>query len=276
MKPLKKTSIALIASGVVLISSIPYSSYAKEGIFDMYLTCGYGIPIGGENQIKVGADSPTDGEYLQDQTWEQGNLTNPIEVKDHYLNYGKGIQIEGGLNYLILESVAFRLACSFTTGIPSLKVEYENPNNPGDFGTDFTETFKYNLLGFKVMLIPRFELLGAIDTYAGVGFGLFFTFLKIDNDDKQRYSYEGHIKTKPTVALHGLLGADYPLSDLISAYFEFSFDEMSFTTKSRVYTADHDGGTQEDYVKNSNESSEPIKIPGSNIGLRLGIRFHIK
>jgi opacity protein-like surface antigen len=227
-----------------LLIFIPISSFAEEraGELDIFLIAGYGIPIGGHF------------------------LDSSKKAEDYYLNYGHGLKINAGVNYNFTNYLGMRVAFNYTAGLPSIKIDYE------DQISEYTETFKRNLFGIKVMLVPRFEAFDLFDMYAGIGIGLFFTSLKIENSDKANYPYEGERRTKPALSFNSLVGADFALNDRFTLFGELSFDLMSFNTKSMKPT---DSKTQTDFVKDSNSSEHPIKIPGSNFGISIGMRVTI-
>ncbi len=227
-----------------LLIFIPISSFAEEraGELDIFLLAGYGIPIGGHF------------------------LDSSKEAEDNYLNYGHGLKINAGVNYNFTNYLGMRVGFNYTAGLPSIKIDYDEPLS------EHTETFKRNLFGIKVMLIPRFEAFDLFDMYAGIGIGMFFTVLKIESSDKTNRHYEGEIRTNPALSFNSLIGADFALNDRFTLFGELSFDLMSFNTKSMKAT---DSESQIDFVKDSNTSQHPIKIPGSNFGISIGMRMTI-
>lgn len=258
MIKLKKSIILTVATYSILLSIISTSAEEKVGKVDLFLMTGYGLPLGGY-YLKEEID--------QSQKYDANNQL--IEIKDHYLNYGYGLKIEGGGDYFLMKNLGVQLCFSYILGLPSIKVTYDKPNAISE-SKKYTQTYKRGMLGVKLMLIPRVHATEKIDMYTGLGIGMFFTSLKIDNDDKQYFRHEGSIETKPGLALSGLLGADYSLNNKISAFLELSFDQISFKIKKRTYTQN---GSQHDYEKDQIGSFAPESIPGSNIGLRIGIRF---
>ena len=94
----------------------------------------------------------------------------------------------------------------------------------------------------------------------------------IENTDTLDHKFEGYFKTSPAIAFSGLMGLDLPLSEKVTAFFEASFKQMSFKLKSRQTT---DNSTEIIFEKDSENNPAPIRIPGSNLGLRIGIRLQI-
>lgn len=235
---------------VCVFTFMPHTSSAVEraGDLDIYLSTGYGIPIGG---------------FFIDSSETYRNVSDitPSSTEDHYLNYGHGLKIYAGVSYHISNNLGMRFGFNYTAGLPSNKVEYDSPSEK------YTEKYKRNLFGLQLMILPRFEALGLFDMYAGAGIGFHFTSLTITKDNT---SSEGEIRTSPALSFHGVLGTDFPLNDKFTLFSEVSFDQMSFNTKSRK---DPDGVAQEDFNRDSNSSPHPIKIPGTNVGLSIGLRL---
>ncbi len=252
----------LFLSGIIYYSIcfIPFTSRGEEraGALDFFIATGFGFPIGGHL-----LDSTS-------QTFKSVSDATPYEVEDHYLNYGFGIKADAGVNYLLTNYLGMRFTVSYTGGIPPIHVEvkYEDNDNAG-----FTEKYKRNMFGFNVMLLPRFELFELFDMYGGPGIGLFFAFLKRENNNNDgNHEYEGEIRTIPALSFHGLIGTDLPLNDKLTLFGELSFSQMSFKAKSRT---DTDKADNIDFNKDSNTSPAPFKIPGSNIALRIGIKMTV-
>jgi hypothetical protein len=129
------------------------------------------------------------------------------------------------------------------------------------------------MFGFKIMVLPRFEAFDLFDMYGGIGIGLSFAWLNVESDREDIATvYDGEIRTKPGLTFNGLIGSEFPLSDRIAIFGEVSFDMVSFTVKSQKVTTDPD---QINYVKDSNTADGPFEIPGSNVGLKIGVNLTI-
>lgn len=212
---------------IILFSAISLSAEDnRAGKIDLFLLTGYGLPLGGFTNDTLLCSK----KFEYDSVNQQYEFT---EAKDHYLNYGHGVQIEAGLDYYLLNNLSMEFSFSLTGGLPLIKVKYEHP----DGNIKYTETYKRNMIGFDIKLIPHIETITAFDLYLGVGAGLHFAFLTIENTDKKTFKYEGSFKTNPAISFTGLLGFDLPLSEKVSAFFEASFKQMSFKLKSRQTTS---------------------------------------
>ena len=257
MTQVKKKIIPALALFFLLGSSTPNSAQVMDARFDIYGICGYGIPIGGH---AVAVSQKAEG------VWPAITI---IEEKDHYLNYGKGLHLEAGVNIKTMDNIKAQISFNFTRNIPSIKAKYENitsneRNNENNYST--------NLFGFKALIIPYFNAFDLIEMYAGVGIGFFFNKVSIEGDNVVHNEYEGNIKTNPTLAFSSKLGADFPLTDMLSLFGEISFDAMSFKVKSMQTTENPNKIT---YDKDNNTLDPPPKIPGSNFGLNIGLRLLI-
>jgi outer membrane protein W len=115
-----------------------------------------------------------------------------------------------------------------------------------------------------------------IDMYTGFGVGLFFASCTYETDKGIMFN-KGYIKTTPALAFVAQLGVDYPISDKLSINVDITTEQMSFKTKTRKEPT----STQiVESIKNSTtqlswRAEAPIKIPGSNVAVRAGIRYAI-
>lgn len=227
----------------------------KAGIMDVFFLTGYGIPVGGYNEVA-----------LDDQTISSSGQTE--QVKNHYLNYGHGWQFRLGGDYFLADELSMQFAFNWTAGVPSIKVKFDDEQ----FDIHYTETYNRNLFGFNVLIVPHFEMFELLDMYSGIGIGLSFGSLKFENSDKENFEYEGYFKTKPGLTFSAMLGSDFELSDKLTLFGEVSCDMASLKLKSRRNT---NSATQIDYVKDSNSNPAPVKLPVSNVGIRVGVRWEL-
>lgn len=226
----------------------------------IYSFLGAGFPIGG-------ADVPA---HESRSIIRDGNGT-AIEVKDRYLNYGYGLKIDAGVDYLLMENLSLQAGVVWSGSVPRLRITYESPSDT------WTETYHRAIFGLKAAVRPEFRVLELLDMYTTFGAGLFFSTLSIENDDDD-YVAEGYIKTKPAIAFLGGLGANWPVTDMFSLVGELFTEQMSFKTKERRTTDPDDNPVQSERnseVLNSDVVEPPTKIPGSNWGLKVGIRYWI-
>ena len=194
-----------------------------------------------------------------------------INKEDNYFNYGQGIKIDLGMQYFMMDNIAMQISMGYSGKVPGLETK-----NSLDLGAglvrDSTTKYKANVFGIKALVVPRFEILELLNMYTGVGLGFFWNSLKFEaNTEAGPLSVheEGKIKSSPALALLGLIGADIPLSDLMSAYGEVAFEQMSFKWKKKVV---ENGGTFV-YEKDAPNQESPPRIPGSNWQIRVGVRF---
>ncbi len=253
MKKYHKIFNATITLFLILIPNIS-TAQVMNSKFDIYANFGYGIP--------------RSGYYLgESQKFDNSNVL--IEVEDHYFNYGKGLKLGLGTNLKTMENLKVQFSFNYTRSIPSIKVKFENSISKN------TDKHTYNLFGLNLALIPYFNLFNLLEMYVGVGVGIYFTTLKIESSNNQTNRYEGYIKTKPALGFCAKLGTDLPLNDVISPFFELSLNQISFKGKSYRKTSTNEEGRQISFEKDSNTLEAPPKIPGSNFGILLGIRFII-
>lgn len=240
-------NIAVFCCLLFVVASV--QSEEKAGNLDLYVILGYGVPIGG---------------YLLGTSVEVNDALVIVKAEDHYINFGHGIKIDLGTNYYISNYLGMRIGLSYTGGAPKNKITYKDANDSSS-----TEKYSRRMIGLKAMIVPRFEMFGLLDMYAGVGLGLSFAGVKIKSEEG---ASDGKIKVKPGFSFNGLLGSEFPISKRLSFFGELSFDAVSFTMKSKIGTGNP---SQTDFEKDSNTSLAPNKIPGSNLGFRVGINFNI-
>jgi hypothetical protein len=170
-----------------------------------------------------------------------------------------------------MKNVAADVSFEYTAGIPFTRVKFENNTSTGN---TWVEKYKKQCFGIKALVVPHFMFLDLIDVYTGVGIGVFFNTLKYTNSDSRFGMYDGYMKTKPTIGLLGAIGGIYPLSDRIDLKGELAFEQLSFTLKELKPT---DSPKIFHYTRNSVASNEyqPIKIPGSNWAIKVGVQYKI-
>jgi hypothetical protein len=237
----------------------------------LYGMLGYGFPLGGSyipyNPAET--DVRTLIRHTQSQTVDaQFRLTKTV---DKYLNYGQGLKCQLGAEVGFLKNLAGDFSFVYTGGLPFLRVEFESqaPN-----GITWTETYKKHCFGITAAIKPKFMFLDLVEVYTGVGIGLYFTRLTFTNSDPYIGAYDGFIKTRPALGFIGQLGSYYPLNDRLDFKGEIAFEALSFKT-SQYHSTDQNLTLQ--YVQNSTAANEypPVKVPGSNWALKVGIRWKI-
>lgn len=221
---------------------------------NVYGSIGFGIPTGGQLYPSI-----------------KTNQDVVVEEKDSYFNFGRGLKLDLGAQYFVMENIAIQAGLGISGNVPRLKTFNET--------SDLKEntTYRSSLWGLKALVVPHFELLELVTMYTGVGIGFFWNSMKYERKDEtimggeviSSVTTKGKIKTSPKFAFLGLAGVNYPLTDLISLYGEVAFEQMSFTIKKQV-----EGNNTIVFEKDSNLPS-PVRIPGSNWQLRLGVRYSV-
>jgi hypothetical protein len=183
------------------------------------------------------------------------------ERKDQYINYGEGIKVEAGAHYRLMDHLGCEGVLGYTWGVPTIKTSN---------GME-TETYSRSMFGIKVLAMPQVQVLDLIDVYAGFGFGLFFGWMKWVRPSS---AFEGEYKTSPAFAYCGSLGAEYPIIPELILYGEIAIEQMNFNVLRSRTT---DSSVEQVYEQNStaNNILPPLKVPGSNVALRAGVRFPI-
>jgi opacity protein-like surface antigen len=208
--------------------------------------------------------------HTQSQTINSSGIKT--EVQDQYINYGQGLKTEIGAEMELMEKLAAELSFEYTAGVPFLSVKYENQDalNP----LSWEEKYRKHAFGLKAMVKPHLMVLDLLDMYCGVGIGLFFTKCTYTNSDVDLGKQDGYFKTRPGLGLLGQFGAYYPVHDLLDIKAELAFEQVSFSLKELRPT---DGNYIYHFERNSTAGNEfqPVKIPGSNLALRIGVRYKI-
>jgi hypothetical protein len=249
-----------IMIAVLLLACGCLARYGAEKKFDLYATTGYGFGVGGRN---VGAS----------QTFNGLTLT---KREDHYQNFGWGIKIEGGADYLLMDNLYAQGGLCFNIGVPWI-------DNVSDDGTTKTTTgYRWSTFGIKALLKPTFKLLDLFDVYTGFGLGLCFAFSSADitqTTPTTTYSVKAIDSNTPGLVFIGSLGAEYPLNEYCIMYGELYCEQMSFTTTKTTYSNASPGGPYIDHIdyyqEDVTDRPPPPKTPGTNIAIRAGVRFPI-
>lgn len=261
----------------VVISIFYLSVYAEQDKLNLFLSGGIGFGMGGQfySSIKT-----------------EGNNT---KVKDQFFNYGSGFKIDGGAQFFVMENLSLMGSFVYSPGF-----KFVDELQSGDY--KLTTTYYPSLFGVKAYLVPRFEVLELFNAYTGVGMGFFWNmrpFKAVLTTPSGTQNATGKITSNPALGFTGLLGADFPVSDIITIFGEFSFEQMSFNLSKRVIeesninnlaTAlmalinnnldltnyDFALGTKY-YSANDPTTSNlnPVKVPGTNFQFRVGVKFAI-
>jgi hypothetical protein len=248
---------------VLLLACGCLAKYGPQKKFDLYLTTGYGFGIGGTN---VGAS----------ETYAGGILT---ARDDHYQNFGWGIKLDGGVDYLVMDKLYVQGGLCFNFGVPGIS----NVQDDGA-GTKTTVNYGWTTFGIKALVKPTFQLFDLFDVYTGFGLGLYFAGSGADIKSTTPggdFSARSVDNNNPALAVIGSLGVEYPLTENIIFFGELYCEAMSFTTTSTAYSnSTYPGGNNYFnhivyYHEDETNSPPPPKTPGTNVAIRAGVRFPI-
>lgn len=206
-----------------------------------------------------------------------GGELYPVSEKDKYLNYGQGFKMDFGARYSLMNNLNAQAQFGMSFGVPKFEVVNKIST------TTNTETFKRNMYGIKLYVVPEFEVLELLTMYTGVGIGFYWNSLHFTRVTRETissisYSEEGKIVSSPALGFTGFLGADFPLAKRITLFSQIGFDLVSFKWKEEVIekapTASRIG-TSIFYRNNDGSNPPPPKVPGSNWQILAGVRFGI-
>ncbi|MFP4416235.1 MAG: hypothetical protein ACOC4C_05340 [Fibrobacterota bacterium] len=224
---------------------------------------GYGFGYGGYT-----------GDIFQSYTDDRGELS---DVEDHYFNYGRGIKLDVGGWYALMEDLGVQAALGFSFGVPDINTE-QNTTALVDTRTDNTE-YDFFVFSIKVQAVPRFTVVQLLDMYLGVGTGLYFASLSSQTEAEiggTTYTESETFDSKAALGFNGFMGADFPLMEDLSLFGEIGFEQLSFTWKKQEITETNIPGSSESTVtfdKDRPDLPAPPKIPGSNWSLRVGVKY---
>jgi hypothetical protein len=251
----------------VIVSSIAIMAQSNE-TFNIYGSIGYGFG--------------SSGQLFSSTTIRTGLLMDTIARKDRYLNYGQGLKIDVGVQYFMMENVALQAGFIYTPGVPGLTTEYRNDYTILGGFVDSTVEYHRNMFGIKAMIVPRFEIFELLNMHTGVGVGFYWNTLSYEmtrSNADTTLTEDGSIKSAPSLGLNGLLGVDYPISDLLSLFGEIGFDMTSFRwTKQMIKNTEFSnrGTGSYNFEKNTPNQRPPLHVSGSNWRLSVGVRYAIK
>lgn len=245
--------------GIFAICVTPLFAESENAeTFSAFVLTGYGIPSGG---VLIGDTSINAGQ---------------TEVKDHYINYGEGLKLAGGVNYRIMPNIFGQLSLDFSWKVPSNTIM--DDFNEAPLSIEYKH--HYSMFGIKTSIIPKFRIFSLIDIYAGCGIGLFFSFHHMDQTNTNgsvTATLTNEYKNAAAFVWSGLVGADFPLSEEWVLFGEICFEQMSFKSISRKKVKNSSNMSAIEFVNDEYQANDlndpaPIKYPGSNTALRIGIR----
>jgi opacity protein-like surface antigen len=248
----------------MLASALTLLAQSNE-TFNTFASIGYGFGSGGQ---------------LFSSTFINANA-DTTERKDHYLNYGQGVKIDLGIQYFMMENVALQVGFNYTPGVPGLKTEFRHDfTNAGTSSfLDSTVEYHHHMFGIKAMMVPRFEIFDLLNMHTGVGIGFYWNSLnyemtRIIADSSQ--TEKGSIQSAPSLGFNGLIGVDYPVSDLFSLFGEVGFDMTSFRwTKQKIKETQFSVRSPGSYnfEKDTPNQRPPVRVSGSSWRLSVGVRY---
>jgi len=257
-----KNIVVLIVSCIVV-----YTTTVQAQIIP-YATFGYSFPLGGYT-------SDNDIFRLQESNTSNASV---LDVKDHYLNYGRGIDLDAGIFLPLMENIEAQVGLSFTGGAPNTEVEIKT--TAGTTVTQDVYNYHHSLLGIKAIALPRFRVVELFDAYLGIGVGLLLSF---SSDEHTRTTTVGPLTTtvddensdtftRPVLAFIGKAGLEYPVTGKLSFIADISFEQMRVKI-TESSNKDQFDAAERNHIKDDTNDPAPVKIPASNLGISLGVRF---
>jgi opacity protein-like surface antigen len=241
----------------------------QKEMLDVYAVVGAGIGVGG---LDVGAS----------QSWTAPEALGGYLTKttDNYLNFGSGLQLEGGADIRIMQHLYGQAALCYGNGLWGIDQVVVNKYTPGVTTTD---QCSYSTLGIKLLVKPTFQVLDLFTVYTGFGIGLDFAWLTIHHSQvgpgAVNLSARADDGEWPAFAFEGSLGLDYPITRSIIVFGELQCEVMNFMTSQRTITnsnfvTDPDWTNQiKNYQTNATDRDPPNSTPGTNVGIRVGVKF---
>jgi len=221
----------------------------------------------------IGIGFKTGGQLFTSVTKNDSGIITKEE--DEFFNYGQGFKINFGAQYSAMENLGLQADMEISLGAPGFET------NDHFAAYDSSVEYHRNLFGIKFMVVPRFEVLELITMYTGVGLGFFWNSLHYETTILQpngTTTEKGKIISNPTLGFTGLIGADYPISDIFALFGEIAFDQISFRWKKKIVDQtniqNHKLGTT--FFEEDDPSNDaPLKVPGSNWQIRIGARLSV-
>lgn len=204
---------------IFLLSSL--ISAQKNETLNVYGSIGFGIATGGKL-------------FSSYKTSTVNNTIDTSEEKDSYFNFGRGLKLDLGVQYFLMPNIALQAGMGISGNVPRMETFQETA------ALKVNTTYRSSLWSLKALVVPHFEVLELLTMYTGVGIGFFWNSWKYEREIAMtvgnlstKETLEGKIKTSPKLGFIGLAGTNFPLSDILSAYGEIAFEQVSFTTKKK-------------------------------------------
>lgn len=249
-------------------------SASAQNVLNLFGDVGYGFGMG---SYYVGSSNSVDG--------------GARETEDHFLNLGHGGKLELGLGYMAAQNLETRISVDLSFGFPSPNINSTLSSSTGSFDT--TSDYSYFSWGIKALVTPHFEILELLDVYVGTGLGLNFatssyqrSVTVTEDNITSRFKATFKNETPAAFGFIGVAGFTLPLSDLLQVFGEARFEPMNFKLKqvsvedTEGYVIDNDINNDENrapdpvyYEENVVDRAPPPNIPGTNWGLRAGLKL---
>jgi opacity protein-like surface antigen len=255
----KKTLFIIFFASMVSAQDAPQTPQTKQEVLNVFGSIGIGFKTGGQL-------------FTSTTKNDSGIITNE---EDEFFNYGQGFKIDLGAQYLAMENLGLQADMEISLGAPG----FETNDRFGDY--DSSVKYTRNLFGIKFMVVPRFEVLELITMYTGVGLGFFWNSLHYETTvmrSNGTTTEKGKIISNPTLGFTGLIGADYPISDIFALFGEIAFDQISFRWKKKIVDQTNIVGNKlgTTFFEEDDPSNDaPIRVPGSNWQIRIGARLSV-
>jgi hypothetical protein len=257
--------VAVFCATVVLAplaASAGSYSAPKDKKFDLFLTTGYGFGVGG----------------YQDSTRDFSATYSPDITgrEDHYRNFGWGMKIEGGADYKLMDHVYGQAALNYSfSAVPGTK----NVQDVTGVATSSID-YHWSIFGIKAGIKPTFQILDLLDVYTNFGIGLYFASSGADLEATAggiTSTSKATDSNTPSLTFISAIGAEYPITESVIVYGEINCEQMSFTTTKTEFSQSTGGFVDRvvNYEEDATDRPPPPKIPGTNVALRVGVRFPI-
>lgn len=251
-----------------VVSILVLSGWGAFAQLTPFVSLGYNFPVG-----RIFVDNSIDSSFIS------GAVS---ELDDHYLNYGRGIDLSAGIFVRMMDSVDARLSFDATFGTPAVEVERRLQTSGTTSQIDHY-SYRHSLVALKAAATPRFRVVELLDVYTGVGMGLYLSLSSFEHTYSETigsvtgtFNETVTYNASPRLGFFGLLGAEYPISERVVIIAELDFETLSAKRKSQKVEAD-DGFPQPTrpatFVKDSPDNAPPQYIPASNWGLHIGVKI---
>ncbi|MFP4012594.1 MAG: hypothetical protein ACLFVQ_00785 [Chitinispirillaceae bacterium] len=241
-------------------------SASAQNVLNLFGDVGYGFGMG---SYYVGSSNSVDD--------------GARKTEDHFLNLGHGGKLELGLGYMAAENVETRFSVDLSFGFPTPDINSTLSNSTEAYDT--TSDYSYFSWGIKVLVTPHFEILELLEVYVGTGLGLNFATSSYEQsvavtvaNETSRYEATFKNETPAALGFIGVAGFTLPLSDFLEVFGEARFEPMNF--KLKEVSVENAEGYEEDsapdpayYEENVVDRLPPPNIPGTNWGLRAGLKL---